>query len=551
MRRKSFLVGACALALLQWGCMDYKEFSDVAVEPFRPEFVVPVAADTAYVTDVQKRDTIESVRFNDDGSVYMYYETADEASVQYKLTAPEFKGGAILLSNGNNSLSSVFSCKNNLAGLIFSAGTLDISAPTSGSVVIGGHSFTAGTSTSLAGVKLVFTETSAGIYELNVNQDCTVEFSSDAAVSSVLLAPVQTSAVFTAKSSLSHVELDMFNSNFYANQAFQKANFSIKVTPRGKNIEKIPFKFVLNAVEATYKAIDPTAYDGMQEPEELPQMFMETKDGVSGDYVAFWHAGIPVGDKKWSYYQPGNATKTFVADASNSNLVELLKSGPKLVKFGEVECQYDSDTPRDTPVEVDLKPTDNEKVDLLYCFNLPLEGAKFESLWVHDVTLSDSLPDPKSSKDFGEVSQYLDLQDDDYVKLYLQFSNRFPVDVYANVSVMAYGATPKETIEKMKLNFDGLNSVGGDFTNPNFKMFLAAKAAPKNSEGISTGETKNLVTCMIPYSQYKIMQKHAEGFRISYRIHSSESDNFKLMKTDFIYVRVGVEVRPTVSYNTK
>lgn len=523
----------------------YKDFDKVRIKPFKPDLVVPLAAvDSITFADMLVKDEDESEldRSYDDKRIGLKYPLATVACSNTK----EFKNGGELAFSKSD--------PKKIIGSLFLEGSADVES-------VKEITFEKdAVLKSATNMRLPLKE--GGEFVLEANNDFTVPEASTVSVESVSedgKVDVKEGGIRSVKvvrkkfssilslNDLGSKEIGVYKGLLWYSGQLTDPKVVLKVVRTGwlRNV-KINYWF--------------------------DQCYLEVKGGSGTKQALHGKDDVPLPfntegrkDNKGTLDANLDTVET-TYEVGASNLGELSKDWPIRINlgklFGEVE----------TPQEFQLdKNGSSGKAESEVTFKLPFTG-RFNALIREfkggDKDGSIQLPDVNSllqdSGSKGGVKSKF--TDNDTVLLHFYFKNATPMDIYLAAKVGDWnpsnkGAETKNVaaIENVPDSKIGEQTIEGtSYTLDDFNFFLAVGGAKVKKESYGIVEDgavqTGVATIAIPYRKYEEARESAAGRQLTALLLFRSPDGadgkpivVSPRLTDYVSIRLGVEVKPEVS----
>lgn len=546
MKNRNRLLYALVLlpTLLLTSC--YKDFDKVRVKPFKPDLVVPLAkADNITFADMLVKEVdlkyLDSISYKDEGRIGLRYDTFTYNNIALALSPSLenliIKGGDVLkegLISGNSSSLKV-------QKIVFAEGA-EISATKDITLSLEDGSELKLNATPCAPLRKGCTLK----LPINASNDCILTFENkDQSVEAV---EVKIGTLQGLGGVPRTVTLDTYAGLLWYSGELTDPRVAVKITPEGwtARVEKLKYWVEGSSVK--------TRVDGKEEEKPLvgqdgenPLPFNESGRSKFFDY---WEKGGAIQEKEYLFNR-------------QISMVTFSKEWPLSYTVGKlaVECKDQVVTLHAGEGHGSLKAGVALKLPFTGRFNALIREFKAEDK--EGIELPDVNKLLQDSGGKGRVKSTF--TKNDTVLLHFYFKNATPMDIYLAAKIGKMDAESKEDktalraseIEGLSSGIDSekLEEKVGSLTIGDFKFFKAVEGADAGGKyGIAMGSKSKVVTIPIPYSEYEKAQKDTVNKRQVRALLLFRSPNgtdgqpivVSPRLTDYVSVRLGVEVKPEV-----
>lgn len=545
MTNRSRLLYALVLlsTLLLTSC--YKDFDKVRIKPFKPDLVVPLAAaDNITFADMLVKEVdlkyLDSISYKDEGRIGLRYDTSTFNNIALMLSPSLNK---LTIKDGNVSKEELIS----------------------------------GNSSSLKVQKIVFAEGAA----IKADEDVTlsledgselrlnkVDFCDPLGKGCTLKLPINASnnCILTFKDKNTSVEavevkigtlqgldseprtvtLDTYAGLLWYSGELTDPRVAVQIETTGwaARVDKLKYWVEGSSVK--------TRVDGKEEEKPLVG-----QDGENP--LPFNESGK---SKFFDYWEKGGSTqeKEYLFNRQIS-MVNFSKEWPLSYTVGKlaVECKDQVVTLHAGEGHGSLKAVVALKLPFTGRFNALVREFKAEDK--EGIELPDVNKLLQDSGGKGGVKTKF--TENDTVLLHFYFKNATPMDIYLAARIGENNKVPKGEVGQKASVIEGLNSriddevLKGDalLTIGKFDFFKAVEGADAGGKhGTATGSKSKVVTIGIPYNDYETARTSTEGRQVRalllFRSPNGDDGQPIIVSprlTDYVSIRLGVEVKPEVS----
>lgn len=541
MKNRNRLLYALVLlpTLLLTSC--YKDFDKVRVKPFKPDLVVPLAmADNITFADmlVKDLDPKQLDSTYDDGRIGFRYSTSVPNNVSLCLSPLKnlsIEGGKVLneelFPDNNSSLEvrKIFfangaKIRANKDVTLKLDGGKELQLNQSNSCTVPGDGYTLAIPT-------------------DVSNDCILTFEDEnQSVDSVRVKIETLSLLDNLKQT---VTIDAYAGLLWYSGELTDPRVAVKIETEGW----------LAGVDKLKYWVEGTSVKTMVEGKEEERLLI----GREGEN----HLPFNVeGEDKFCAYWKKDDTKEKEYFVGNTTMGNFSKEWPLSYTVGRLRVAVED--------EVDIHPTkkNENKINTTVALKLPITG-RFNAL-IREIKGGDKdgnieLPDVNnllqdSGSKGGVKSKFTE---NDTVLLHFYFKNATPMDIYLAARIGENNKVPKGEVGQKASVIEGLNSriddevLKGDalLTIGKFDFFKAVEGADAGGKhGTATGSKSKVATIAIPYSEYEEARKSAAGRQLTALLlfrSPNGTDGQPIVVsprlTDYVSIRLGVEVKPEVS----
>lgn len=543
MTNRSRLLYALVLlpTLLLTSC--YKDFDKVRIKPFKPDLVVPLAkADNITFADMLVKEVdlkyLDSISYKDEGRIGLRYDTST------------FNKIALMLSPSLNKL-------------------------TIGDGKVSKEELISDTRNSLEVQKIVFAEGAAikadkevtlsleDGSELRLNsvdfcdplgKGCTLKLPIDASNNCILTFKDKNTSVEAVEVKIETIQnigttprtmtLDTYAGLLWYSGELTDSRVAVKIETEGWTARVGKLKYWVEGSSVK------TRVDGKEEEKPLVGQDGENplpfNEKGKNEFFAYWEKG---------------ATQEEEYFFDQTSMVNFSKEWPLSYTVGNlaVECKDQV---------VTLRAGEGPgSLEAVVALKLPFTG-RFNAL-VREFKAEDKegieLPDVNKllQDSGGKGGVKTKFTGNDTVLLHFYFKNATPMDIYLAARIGENNKVPKGEVGQKASVIEGLNSriddevLKGDalLTIGKFDFFKAVEGADAGGKhGTATGSKSKVVTIGIPYNDYETARTSTEGRQVRalllFRSPNGDDGQPIIVSprlTDYVSIRLGVEVKPEVS----
>lgn len=542
MTNRSRLLYALVLlpTLLLTSC--YKDFDKVRIKPFKPDLVVPLAkADNITFADMLVKEVdlkyLDSISYKDEGRIGLRYDTSTFNKIALMLS-PSLE--QLTIGDGKVSKEELISDTRNsleVQKIVFAEGAA-IKADKEVTL-----SLEDGSELRLNSVDFCDPLGKGCTLKLPIDAiDCILTFENkDKSVEAV---EVKIETIQNIGTTPRTMTLDTYAGLLWYSGELTDSRVAVKIETEGWTARVGKLKYWVEGSSVK------TRVDGKEEEKPLVGQDGENplpfNEKGKNEFFAYWEKG---------------ATQEEEYFFDQTSMVNFSKEWPLSYTVGNlaVECKdqvvtlHAGEGPGSLEAHVALK--------------LPFTG-RFNAL-VREFKAEDKegieLPDVnkllQDSRGKGGVKTKF--TGNDTVLLHFYFKNATPMDIYLAARIGENNKVPKGEVGQKASVIEGLNSriddevLKGDalLTIGKFDFFKAVEGADAGGKhGTATGSKSKVVTIGIPYNDYETARTSTEGRQVRALLlfRSPNGENGKPIVvsprlTDYVSIRLGVEVKPEVS----
>lgn len=543
MKNRNRLLYALVLlpTLLLTSC--YKDFDKVRIKPFKPDLVVPLAkADNITFADMLVKEVdlkyLDSISYKDEGRIGLRYDTSNYNLIALMLS-PSLE--QLTIKDGNVSKEELIS----------------------------------GNSSSLKVQKIVFAEGAAIKADKDVTlsledgsqlrlnkvdfcvplgKGCTLKLPIDASNNCILTFKDKNTSVEAVEVKIETIQnigttprtmtLDTYAGLLWYSGELTDSRVAVKIETEGWTARVGKLKYWVEGSSVK------TRVDGKEEEKPLVGQDGENplpfNEKGKNEFFAYWEKG---------------ATQEEEYFFDQTSMVNFSKEWPLSYTVGNlaVECKDQV---------VTLRAGEGPgSLEAVVALKLPFTG-RFNAL-VREFMAEDKegieLPDVNKllQDSGGKGGVKTKFTGNDTVLLHFYFKNATPMDIYLAARIGENNKVPKGEVGQKASVIEGLNSriddevLKGDalLTIGKFDFFKAVEGADAGGKhGTATGSKSKVVTIGIPYNDYETARTSTEGRQVRalllFRSPNGDDGQPIIVSprlTDYVSIRLGVEVKPEVS----
>lgn len=543
MKNRNRLLYALVLlpTLLLTSC--YKDFDKVRIKPFKPDLVVPLAkADNITFADMLVKEVdlkyLDSISYKDEGRIGLRYDTSNYNLIALMLS-PSLE--QLTIKDGNVSKEELIS----------------------------------GNSSSLKVQKIVFAEGAAIKADKDVTlsledgsqlrlnkvdfcvplgKGCTLKLPIDASNNCILTFKDKNTSVEAVEVKIETIQnigttprtmtLDTYAGLLWYSGELTDSRVAVKIETEGWTARVGKLKYWVEGSSVK------TRVDGKEEEKPLVGQDGENplpfNEKGKNEFFAYWEKG---------------ATQEEEYFFDQTSMVNFSKEWPLSYTVGNlaVECKDQV---------VTLRAGEGPgSLEAVVALKLPFTG-RFNAL-VREFKAEDKegieLPDVNKllQDSGGKGGVKTKFTGNDTVLLHFYFKNATPMDIYLAARIGENNKVPKGEVGQKASVIEGLNSriddevLKGDalLTIGKFDFFKAVEGADAGGKhGTATGSKSKVVTIGIPYNDYETARTSTEGRQVRalllFRSPNGDDGQPIIVSprlTDYVSIRLGVEVKPEVS----
>lgn len=542
MKNRNRLLYALVLlpTLLLTSC--YKDFDKVRIKPFKPDLVVPLAkADNITFADMLVKEVdlkyLDSISYKDEGRIGLRYDTSTFNKIALMLSPSLNK---LTIGDGKVSKEELISDTRNsleVQKIVFAEGAA-IKADKEVTL-----SLEDGSELRLNNVDFCDPLGKGCTLKLPIDAiDCILTFENkDKSVEAV---EVKIETIQNIGTTPRTMTLDTYAGLLWYSGELTDSRVAVKIETEGWTARVGKLKYWVEGSSVK------TRVDGKEEEKPLVGQDGENplpfNEKGKNEFFAYWEKG---------------ATQEEEYFFDQTSMVNFSKEWPLSYTVGNlaVECKDQV---------VTLRAGEGPgSLEAVVALKLPFTG-RFNAL-VREFKAEDKegieLPDVNKllQDSGGKGGVKTKFTGNDTVLLHFYFKNATPMDIYLAARIGENNKVPKGEVGQKASVIEGLNSriddevLKGDalLTIGKFDFFKAVEGADAGGKhGTATGSKSKVVTIGIPYNDYETARTSTEGRQVRalllFRSPNGDDGQPIIVSprlTDYVSIRLGVEVKPEVS----